>query len=291
LTQSITLRPAPVPIPPPERQGNLITIIGRGHSGTRAVSATLRESGVYTGEPLNVSSDLVPPDDMYEACRVMARHVRYLGNLRWDFSKLHAMPIDPAFTRLVESYLTTVLNSDAPRRGWKLPETTLVFPWIVRLFPEVRYIYWIRDPRDCILGYHITDDLAEWGIEYDRTDDLRLRRAISWKYQVEIVRATPRPRHWYTVRFEDFVLNQDRTLAALGRYLGIPLAKVPVKPEAVGRWRSDEGVHYFDFFRDDLIEHGYDVPEHLPGAGPAPAAGMRPGAGTGAAGNPKGETR
>src|SRR6185369_226095 len=112
--------------------------------------------------PLNGSSDLLPPGDMYEACKVMARHVTYRGNLQWDFAKLHTMPIDPAFTRLIESYLTTVLNSKAKWRGWKIPETTLVFPWIVRLFPEVRYIYWVRDPRDCILGAHITDDLANW---------------------------------------------------------------------------------------------------------------------------------
>src|SRR3990167_7742013 len=101
----------------------MITIIGRGHSGTRAISRTLRESGVYMGAQLNGSSDLVPPEEMYEACRVMARHVTYLGNLRWDFSKLHTMPIDPAFTRLVKSYLASVLGSQARRRGWKLPET------------------------------------------------------------------------------------------------------------------------------------------------------------------------
>ncbi|MCE9590337.1 MAG: sulfotransferase [Planctomycetes bacterium] len=255
-----TQRPAPVPIPSPSEQANLITIIGRGHSGTRAISATLRESGVYTGEPLNESSDLLPPDDMYEAARIIGRHVTYLGNLKWDFSRLHTMPIDPAFTRRVESYLTTVLNSKAKWRGWKLPETTLVFPWIVRLFPEIKYIFWVRDPRDSILGSHITDDLADWNIAYDKTDDLRLRRAISWKYQVELVKATPKPRHWYTVRFEDFVLDQERTLAGLEKYLGFKLARIPVRPDAVGRWRGDDGIHHYDFFTPDLLEYGYAKP-------------------------------
>ena len=110
-----------------------VTVIGRGHSGTRAMSQTLAEGGVFMGAPLNPSWDLVPPEDMYEACRVMARHVAYLGHNRWDFSKLHTMPIDPAFTRLIESFLASVVASDAPRKGWKIPETTLVFPWIVRL--------------------------------------------------------------------------------------------------------------------------------------------------------------
>ncbi len=74
---------------------NIITVIGRGHSGTRAMSATLKASGVYTGEPLNESSDLIPADDFYEACRVISRHVKHLGGLKWDFSHLHTMPIDP----------------------------------------------------------------------------------------------------------------------------------------------------------------------------------------------------
>ena len=39
----------------------LITVIGRGHSGTRAMSHTLSASGVFMGAPLNVSGDLVPP--------------------------------------------------------------------------------------------------------------------------------------------------------------------------------------------------------------------------------------
>jgi len=237
----------------------LITVIGRGHGGTRAISHTLSASGVYMGAKLNKSGDLVPPGDLYEACRVMSRHVRHRGHLEWDFSRLHSMPIDPAFTRLVESYLSSVLSSTAPRRGWKLPETILIFPWIVRMFPDIRYIHWIRDPRDSILGAHKTDDLSDFGVPCEKTDDERLRRAVSWKYQVEIVRATPRPAHWLTVRFEDFVLDQEGALGRLEEFLGFPPARIPVNPGAVGRWKSDAGRHDFDFFQDDLREYGYET--------------------------------
>ena len=91
----------------------MVTVIGRGHGGTRAMSHTLSESGVYMGAELNGSGDLVPPEDMYEACRVMAQHVRHHGGFDWDFSALHDMPIDAEWTRLVESYLASVLASDA----------------------------------------------------------------------------------------------------------------------------------------------------------------------------------
>ena len=40
---------------------SLITIIGRGHSGTRAMSHTLYASGVYMGRTLNRVGDKVPP--------------------------------------------------------------------------------------------------------------------------------------------------------------------------------------------------------------------------------------
>ena len=51
----------------------MFTVIGRGHSGTRAMSHTLSQSGVFMGETLNKSGDLIPPQDMYEACRVIGR--------------------------------------------------------------------------------------------------------------------------------------------------------------------------------------------------------------------------
>lgn len=235
----------------------MITIIGRGHGGTRAMSHTLSASGFYMGAELNRSGDLIPPEDMYEACRVMSRHVVHEGGMRWDFSRLHTMPIDPEFTRLVESYLSSVLSSDTQNRGWKLPETVLIYPWIVRMFPEISYIHWTRDPRDSILGAHLTDDLADFGVPYDRPDDPLLRRAISWKYQREIVKATPPPARSIDVRFEDFVLSQDATLERLEAFLGIKLEKIEVRPESVGRWKTTEGGLDLGFLREDMAELGY----------------------------------
>jgi len=239
---------------------SLVTVIGRGHSGTRAISQTLAESGVFMGSPLNESWDLVPPDDMYAACRVMAPHVRWHGELRWSFGKLHTMEIPQEFTRLIRAYLVSVTASSAEHRGWKIPETTLVYPWIVRMFPKIKYIYWTRDPRDCILGEHVTDDLGDFGIPCPPTDDERRRRAISWRYQYDLMQATPQPEHAIEVRFEDFVLRQDATLARVEEFLGMKLAKVPVRPEAVGRWKTDEGVNYFDFLAPAMRRYGYEIP-------------------------------
>jgi hypothetical protein len=227
------------------------------------------------GNTLNASGDLLPPDPMYAACRIIGRHVKQLGGTKWDFSRLHTMPIDPQFEKLIKQYLADVLASPALRKGWKIPETTLAMPWIVRLFPDAHYIHWVRDPRDSILKPHQTDDLSDFGIEYDKTDDVRLRRAISWKYQAELVRATPRPKNWLTIRFEDFVLNQDQTLRTLGEYLGFPLVKIATHPDAVGRWKQDRQRHDFDFLLDDLREFGYELPRTRPARRRRAPAGAR----------------
>ncbi len=239
----------------------LTTIIGRGHSGTRSISHTLSASGVYMGEPLNVSGDLVPAGDMYEACRVMAKYVEYKGGLEWDFSRLNTMPIDPAFTRLVESFLSTVLSSRVENRGWKLPETNLVYPWIIRMFPEIKYIFWIRDPRDCIINAHLTDKLSDFGVPCDKTDDIRLSRAMSWKYQLDIVKACPKPASYINLRFEDMVFDQDNTIAMLESFLGIPIAKIEMRPDSVGRYKTDSGTHMYDFFKEDMLANGYELEE------------------------------
>lgn len=244
----------------PENTSWLATVIGRGHSGTRAMSHTLSASGVFMGEPLNGSGDLLPPDAMYDACRVLARQVRWRDRLDWDFSALHKGEIPDEFRSLVQSYLQSVFASPAEHRGWKIPETTLSWPWIQRLFPEAKYIFWIRDPRDCILGGHVTDDLSRFHIDYPATDHDLLRRAISWQYQYQLVKATPLPRHWIEVRFEDFVLKQDETLTRLEAFLGIKLEKIPVRPETVGRWRTHPDTVCYDFLVPALQAYGYELP-------------------------------
>jgi len=235
----------------------MITVIGRGHSGTRAISHTLSQSGVYMGETLNPSGDMIPAQDLYEACRVMGAHVKYLGNLTWDFSRLHTMPLDSQFEKLVKSYLESVLNSSNPQKGWKLPETTLVYPWIIRMFPDTRTIFWNRDPRDCILGGHLTDNLSKFGIEGPEIENIFEQRAVSWIYQYQIVQSTPLPEKWIKIRFEDFVLDQEKTLEKLENFLEIPLVKIPVKQAPLGRWHSSPDHRDFDFLKPALKELGY----------------------------------
>ena len=69
--------------------------------------------------------------------------------------------------------------------------------------------------------------------------------------------ATPDPQHVLRLRFEDMVFSQEQTLAALGDFLGKPMAKIPMRPDSVGRYKTDEGRVMYDFFEQDLAECGY----------------------------------
>ena len=71
------------------------------------MSHTLLTSGVYVGNRLNSSGDKLPPEAMYDACRVLAKYVAWNGDLSWDFSKLHTMEIDPDFERLTPTSQTS----------------------------------------------------------------------------------------------------------------------------------------------------------------------------------------
>ncbi len=237
---------------------SLITVIGRGHSGTRAISHTLYASGVFMGKLLNRAGDKMPPQEMYNACKVIAKRVKWDGGFSWDFTDLHTGEIDAEWDRLVESYLADVLNDKSLSKGWKLPETTLTYPWILRKFPEAKYIHWIRDPRDSIMSEHRTDDLSDFDIPYPKTEDIRERRAISWLYQYQLMKATPTPENMITVRFEDFVLNQEETLQRLEDFLSIPLARIIVRKDPIGRWKTDTDKHNFDFFDEAMAEQGYE---------------------------------
>ncbi|MDJ0636044.1 MAG: tetratricopeptide repeat protein [Xenococcaceae cyanobacterium MO_188.B29] len=239
---------------------NLVIVIGRGNSGTRLIAYTLYASGIYLGEKLNSAGDKVPPNPIYQACKVMAKYVQWNGDLSWDFSQLFTAEIPDEFKQLVQEYIADILKFPKNRiKGWKLPETTLIYPWIVRMFPDAKYIHWVRDPRDCIMSKHLTDKIGKFGIKAPDTDDIREKRAISWYYQYQLMKTTPPPKNLILIRYEDFVLKQEETLLRLEEFLEVPLARVIVRKDAIGRWKTDRDRHFFSFFKPALIENKYEL--------------------------------
>ena len=44
----------------------------------------------------------------------------------------------------------------------------------------------------------------------------------------------------------------------------IKLARIPVRPEVVGRFLKDDGTNYFDFLAPAMQRYGYEVPGKRP---------------------------
>jgi len=245
----------------------IVTIISRGQSGTRTLSHILTASGFYMGSKLNKSGDLTPTrgklGDMYKACGLVGDYVKYLGGFKWDFSTVLEMEPPDEFVSLVKNYLECVLNSDEENKGWKLPETILAYPWIVKMFPDNKYIYLIRDPVDCILGEHPTDDLSLYNVPVGDGvfESKKVQKIISWKYQFEIFKATPKPKNLIEIRFEDLVVNQERTLKKLEDFLKQPMTKIKMNPDPAGRavrtMLVDDREKLDAFFVSELLQYDY----------------------------------
>ena len=235
----------------------MIIVIGRGHSGTRSIAQTLYASNVYMGSLLNNSCDFVPPHNLYRSCHIFSKYVKYSGSYKWDFSEVLEQDVPESFKKLILEYLKPVLESNNEYKGWKLPETTLIYPWIYNLFPDAFYIFWSRHPFDSILGRHLTDDLHDFSVDCPTSQDVFQNRAISWLYQHEIQHSIPKPKNSIEVRFEDFVRNQENVISKLENFLQKKLARIPMRPDSLDKWKGKINPNEFSYLFDAMNYYDY----------------------------------
>lgn len=210
---------------------NTIIVVGRAHSGTRVIPEVLKASGVFMGEPQNIASDLLPVDTIYEACRIFGEYVTYKGKHQWDFSKALTTDIPPRFIQLLEEYLLSLIESESEYKGWKIPNNTLIYPWLVRLLPNATFIYWVRHPEGSCSKMTGVDRLEDWNIPCKKflLHEWNYKiRVVSWKYHYDIIAQTPTPKRFLTLKFEDYVLHQEQEKKKLENLLNIPLQIIPL---------------------------------------------------------------
>lgn len=210
-----------------------IIIIGRAHTGTRIIPDVLKASGIYIGEPLNKAHDLLPVDHIYAACRIFGKYVTYKGKHEWDFSNAHKVEIPQEFIEHLTTYLKPLIDSKEETVGWKIPNNTLIYPWLVRLLPNATYVLWYRHPEGACKKMTGVDRLEKWNIPCKKflIHDFNYRiRAVSWKYHVDIMQQTPKPKNHIELRFEDYVLNQDEERPKLEAILEMSLKNVNLNP-------------------------------------------------------------
>lgn len=240
----------------------MIIVIGRGHSGTRTIAQTLFTSNVYMGATVNSACDLISPDVDIEELNILLRTIGYnilrRSETEWDFGAPNNMSVPTRARLILGEYLQGVLNHEG-LSGFKIPQLTLLYPWLLKLYPDAKYIHMVRDPRDAILGNHGGGgNLGRIGIPDVTSKNIQYRRAVSYKYHFDIVDQSPRPNNWIAIRFEDFVLRQEQELSKLEDYLDMKLSRIIVRPESVGRWKQAPKEDYdFDFLGSIIKRYSY----------------------------------
>ena len=101
----------------------------------------------------------------------------------------------------------------------------------------------------------------------DQKRQVLYSRAVAWKYFYDLIDATRSDERFkkqkqnskfLQIRFEDFILEQDKWLKILEDFTESKLAKIPVSKEPIGRWKKDPGLYSFDFFDRYLEKLEYE---------------------------------
>jgi hypothetical protein len=185
--------------------------------------------------------DAIPPE------RLGAQRQRYLG------------------------YMAAALNEPIGDRIHldKNPPFTLLIPAILRLFPEMKLLIALRDPRDvalsCFMQYLPLNTNSVCYLTLERTAERYAVDMGAWRRLREIL-----PPCWLEVRYEDVVANVEREARQTLDFLGLPwdpgvleyrerlktkavasptyeAVKKPLYTSSIGRWQ-----HYAKYFEPCL---------------------------------------
>jgi len=176
----------------------MIIVTGKGHAGTSMIAGLLKANGVFMGDPLNRTLDYLGLDGRHgkhlggylEACRAYGKTVRF-DKRWWVFSDTQP---SPRIRAQIEQY-TRPIREHGPRSGYKCPESTLMLPWLVKLYPGATFIHIKRDYAGNTRMPHATDDLKANGVPGPSNP------LASWVYHREIVDKMTKPDYWIEVDY------------------------------------------------------------------------------------------
>ncbi len=233
-----------------------VILVGRGGSGTRLLSELALSLGVFLGNRLNISSDSVEwVGDLY------ALGLQTLGEgIEAESGADHEWRL--RLHRRAGAILGEAgLGPDAPW-GWKLPETILALPQVLRSFPKARVVHFVRHPvssawrrshvtsrTDSAIGRAVmTGAYRHYGFDPDDIpgDEVWFHNAVTWRYQVEQAQNTLAghdPARVLLMRYEDLCVAPAASRSQLGRFLGLPdsdaAPALAIDPDRTGSSRPD----------------------------------------------------
>ena len=136
-------------IDPGASKGGPIVIVGRPHSGSRALAELCLANGIFLGADL--TAGFLDSLSWYQRFVVPLMTSRYFPH--WDDHGSEDGLRILCAERLRDTW-PRYWNSVTPAGawGWKFCETLFVIPIVKRLFPAARFIHIIRDGRDVCLS-------------------------------------------------------------------------------------------------------------------------------------------
>ena len=190
----------------------LALLTGFPRSGTTLLEQVLdahpevissEEKEVFSAEVFPWLGEGRPPDAPIEELLDELPPSRLLAARQMYMDAMQAMPGEPIAGRL---------HVD------KNPATNLMIPPMRRIFPELKFIVALRDPRDvvlsCFLRYLPVNPVSVCFLTLERTADRYVLDMEAWLKMREMID------DWVEVRYEDAVTDlrreAERTLAALG---------------------------------------------------------------------------
>ena len=209
-----------------------VILTGRGGSGTRLISEIAQKLGVFLGNNLNVAGDSVEWVDLI-----------YEYAIKKTIATTRGQPCREDFSGIVLDKVQDILeggeyNLEGPW-GWKLPETMLVVPEMMRIFPKSKLVHLVRHPvTSALRRTHMTSRMSNpvgravlrgAYLEIGRnpknidSDPEHIHNAVTWLYQVRRVHDYAMnnlsAENYHLVRFEDLMSDPLETSKKLSRFM------------------------------------------------------------------------
>ncbi|MDB5093197.1 MAG: Sulfotransferase family protein [Candidatus Eremiobacteraeota bacterium] len=225
-----------------------VVLLGRGGSGTRLLAQLGAANGVFIGNDVNASGDSLEwVDDLYALAIECVTSGVEADSERDAFWRA-------ALVGRARAVLEAAGRDAGAPWGWKLPETMLGLPQVLRAFPRARIVHLIRHPVSSSLRRsHMTSraDNAvgravlaaaydacglDPNVAADDPDDVR--NAMTWEFQMrgalDALAALPDGARLLQLRYEVVCADPAAALDRIAAFLGLPApdrASAPVIDE------------------------------------------------------------
>jgi len=229
-----------------------VVLVGRGGSGTRLLSQLALSLGVFLGNKLNESLDSEEwVEDIY----------------RLAISATSAQGIESGaaperfwirqIRKRAKAILRAAHKSHTEIWGWKLPETILALPQILKAFPNAYVIHLVRHPltsswrrthmtsrTDNPIGRAVLAAAYKacgFDPENIDRDEPYIHNVLTWTYQVQqaydVLNSMVRPGRMLYLRYEDICDSASAVRDRMSGFLGLGTAgttcPVEIHPERI----------------------------------------------------------